>query len=732
MASNEEGKISLKYWVDDKKERVIVAEASGELVDVLFSFLTLPLGTIIRLWDTSEQQQRRENTSEQQEGPGCINNLCPSFKDILGLRNNSQQQVGRENISEQLVGRGNTSEEQEGRDNNSEQQQRPDNSSEQQEGLENSSQQQQGHENTSEQQQRRENTSQQQQVEHENNSEQQQRRENTSEQQIGHENNSEQQEGPGCINKLCHNFKDILGLRSKQQVGLGCIKELYQSVNKLDSDVFRNNNCQEMLHSPRNPLESSCQRLKVKVDDTKPTKYFMCHNCLKEGSKLLVSSLSDVKCDCGSLMRKEIEMLEEHGGDDGVFVKGKAMFLIYDDLTVRRSSPSESIKSPIKLGHKKLENQIEEELDRKKILNILKQALTSKTPLSDVLLGKESKRSVSFSRVIGSSGSKDYLEIKVMVSKAKNKILFVEADGDFVDFLASFLTTPLGSIMNLKSNNFSFCLIPLLASILKIKNGKLPLGCIRNLYKSVKNLDPSWFIKSSNRSLLNPKVAPHFGCERNPLLNANQDDTAKYWCGLREMKNEKGRIISKKRMISKKRDMLQQPKDIKLLDPRSSDRARKDGVGFMKRPCLFVVNDDLTVLPMTTTSSISCSFMDDTPFTKLEEHLVKIKKSEAINLLRASLTSDKGAFTGSLSSLLWTWRFQRLIPGWSLFRRKRIKWEEKRKRQKREKDIDLNDKKEKKKQEKSVVESKREKEENNNNSVQNTKEEVKPKSVGDK
>ncbi|XP_027906944.1 uncharacterized protein LOC114166409 [Vigna unguiculata] len=484
-----------------------------------------------------------------------------------------------------------------------------------------------------------------------------------------------------------------------------------------------------MLHSPRNPLESSCQRLKVKVDDTKPTKYFMCLNCSSKESKLLVSSFSAKKCDCGSFI-KEIEMLEEHGGDDGVFVKGKAMFLIYDDLTVRRSSPSESIKSPLKLGHKKLENQIVEHLDRKKILNILKQALTSKTPLSDVLLGKESKRSVSFSRVIGSSGSKDYLEIKVMVSKAKNKILFVEADGDFVDFLASFLTTPLGSIMNLKSNNFSFCLIPLLASILKIKNGKLSLGCIRNLYKSVKNLDPSWFIESSNRSLLNPKVAPHFGCERNPLLNANQYDTAKYWYGLREMKNEKGRIISEKRMISKKRDMLQQPKDIKLLDPRSSDRARKDGVGFMKRPCLFVVNDDLTVLPMTTTSSIPCSFMDDTPFTKLEEHLVKIKKSEAINLLRASLTSDKGAFTRSLSFLLWTWRFQRLIPGWSFFRRKRIKWEEKRKRQKREKDIDLNDKKEKKKQ--SVVESKREKEENNNNSVQNTKEEVKPKSVGDK
>jgi len=238
MASNEEVKILLKYWVDVKRNRVIVAEASGDLVDVLFSFLTLPLGTIIRLWNTSEQQ-------------------------------------------------------------------------------------------------------------------------------VGHDNNSEQ---PGCINKLCQKFKDILGLRSEQQVDLGCIKELYKSVNNLESDVFRNNNCQKMLHSPRNPLESSCQRLKVKVDDTKPTKYFMCHNCLKEGSKLLVSSFSDVKCDCGSLMRKEIEMTEEPAGEDGVFVKGKAMFFIYDDLRVRRSSPSEFIKPPLKPGHKELKNYREVLLDREKVI----------------------------------------------------------------------------------------------------------------------------------------------------------------------------------------------------------------------------------------------------------------------------------------------------------------------------------------------------------------------------
>ncbi|XP_014516124.1 uncharacterized protein LOC106773876 [Vigna radiata var. radiata] len=660
MASNKEvgNGLSLKYWVDKEKKRVIVAEADGDLVDVLFSFLTLPLGTIIRLLNTLQQQEGRENTSLQHDG----------------------------------------------RDNSSEQQQRQDNISEQHEG-----------------------------------------RENGSGQQLGLANNSEQQAGTGCINKLCQSFKDMFGLRntSEQQVKLGCINELYKSVNTLKPDDFRNKICQKMLHSPRNPLESSCQRLKVKLDDSEPTKYFMCHNCSKKGSNLLVSSFKDVKCDCGSLMRKEIELLEEAAADDGVFVKGKAKFLIYDNLTVRRSSPSEFIKPPLKPRHKNLPKR-EEILDREKILHILKQALISETPLSDVLLKNTSKRSVSFSRVFGPSDYKGYLEIKVMVSKSDNKIKFVEADGDFVDFVASFLTTPLGFILNLKNKKLSCYPIPLLASILKFRNGRLSLGSIRNLYKSVKNLDPSWFIESSNKSLLNPKVAPYFGCERNPLLKPKQDDTAKYWYGLGEMKNENGRVICEKRMISKKHDMLQQPKDIKMLDPRSSDRKKRDGVGFMKRPCLFLVWDNLKLSPLTTTSLDSYNLLstvsdnlpstgsDNLPSPDLEEHLLKITKSKAINLLRASLTSDEGAFTRSLSCLLLKWRLQRLIPLWGWWRNKRNKKREKRKRRKSEKDIELNDKKEKEKQEKrkkeetkSAAETKRKKEEINNNSVQKTNEEIK-------
>jgi len=72
MASNQEVTVPCRYWVDNERKRVVMAEASGHFVDVLFSFLTLPLGTIIRLG----------NTLGQPIEIGCINNL---FKSVEAL-----------------------------------------------------------------------------------------------------------------------------------------------------------------------------------------------------------------------------------------------------------------------------------------------------------------------------------------------------------------------------------------------------------------------------------------------------------------------------------------------------------------------------------------------------------------------------------------------------------------------------------------------------------------------
>ncbi|XP_020210146.2 uncharacterized protein LOC109795131 [Cajanus cajan] len=364
-------------------------------------------------------------------------------------------------------------------------------------------------------------------------------------------------------------------------------------------------------------------------------------------------------------MDKEVELLVESKEKpeepkyDGVFVKGDAMFLIFDDLKVLRSSPSDSLQLLLKHRHKDLSkiNGMSKHVSTQKIFHILKQALTSESPLSDVLLeNRESKPSYSFSPYTSPSHGKDCVKIKVIVSKSQNKVLFAEVDGDFVDFLVSFLTTPLGSILNLM-------------------DGKLSLGSIDNLYASVKDLDSSWFIGSSNKSLLNPKVAPQFGCRNNPLNALQEDNTPKYWYGTPvekyNMENDE------KKKISKKKEMLRDPpQEMKLFDPRSSvvgsDVHQK--YEFMKRPCLFVVTDDLKVIPITTASSFPYpKELGNFKLDDVEEHMVKIRKKshEALNLLRASLTCKEAALTQSLFYLLRKWKYQRWIPFWSVLRRKK-------------------------------------------------------------
>jgi len=74
--------------------------------------------------------------------------------------------------------------------------------------------------------------------------------------------------------------------------------------------------------------------------------------------------------------------------------------------------------------------------------------------------------------------------------------------------------------------------------------GKLCLGSIGNLYTSVKELSRSWFIGSSKESLVNIRVAPHFGCKSNPL---EEEDSPQYWYGSVAVNDNEGRTMISKR-----------------------------------------------------------------------------------------------------------------------------------------------------------------------------------------
>ncbi|CAH8300469.1 unnamed protein product [Eruca vesicaria subsp. sativa] len=72
--SSGEVKFTLKLVVDEENKKVVFAEACRDFVDVLFSFLTLPMGTIVRLL---------ENHRISEPVPiGCFSNLYQSVVDM--------------------------------------------------------------------------------------------------------------------------------------------------------------------------------------------------------------------------------------------------------------------------------------------------------------------------------------------------------------------------------------------------------------------------------------------------------------------------------------------------------------------------------------------------------------------------------------------------------------------------------------------------------------------------
>ncbi|XP_059648233.1 uncharacterized protein LOC132294404 isoform X2 [Cornus florida] len=72
MSNGDSQSISLKVLVDKDKNRVVCVESNEDFVDVLFSFMTMPLGNFIRV--------AREHSIEDHFG--CLNNLYESVENL--------------------------------------------------------------------------------------------------------------------------------------------------------------------------------------------------------------------------------------------------------------------------------------------------------------------------------------------------------------------------------------------------------------------------------------------------------------------------------------------------------------------------------------------------------------------------------------------------------------------------------------------------------------------------
>ncbi|KAL8222987.1 hypothetical protein R6Q57_020386 [Mikania cordata] len=111
--------------------------------------------------------------------------------------------------------------------------------------------------------------------------------------------------------------------------------------------------------------------------------------------------------------------------------------------------------------------------------------------------------------------SQSKFSLKLMVHKDKKRVIFAEADSNFVDTLFSIMTLPLATIVRL---------------LRKLPDEKLkPIGSLNNLYQNLLDLSSNCFSSEENKWLmLNPKTSSHDTC-RKLKLNINDEEPTEYY-----------------------------------------------------------------------------------------------------------------------------------------------------------------------------------------------------------
>ncbi|CAN1269366.1 hypothetical protein LINPERPRIM_LOCUS13555 [Linum perenne] len=209
--------------------------------------------------------------------------------------------------------------------------------------------------------------------------------------------------------------------------------------------------------------------------------------------------------------------------------------------------------------------------------------------------------------------------LKLLIDKKSNKVLFAEAGKEFVDFLFSILSLPLGTVIRLLSKDQM-------------------VGCLGNLYQSIEELGDTFIQQSTSKDIvLNPKVQS-YTADTNLLLtgcdNSNGTSATYYTNGHRYFADNPQAICPgcNNRMNI---EVTFVPKPV--VEGNGGGNQNSEG-GFVKGVVTYMVMDNLEVKPMSTISSITLlNKFNIQQVGALEEKVVELGMDEGLNLLKASL-----------------------------------------------------------------------------------------------
>ncbi|KEH23018.1 DUF674 family protein [Medicago truncatula] len=401
-------------------------------------------------------------------------------------------------------------------------------------------------------------------------------------------------------------------------VTLGCLNSLYHCVEDLDEGCLGTKINKEMLLQPANSSEDYCSSLKLNIDDTEPTKYFLCTKFPSCVDRCLSISLDKFKCRCKNPLNRSVMMKHFRNG----FVNSGATFIIKDDLTVMPNSMDVTNFSLLQNFGIKSASSVKEmnvSVTKEKVLNLLKCSLFSKTLLTDLFLrgNKDRKPSLERPRFF-------QITLKLVTRKSDNKFLYAQGEHDFADMLLNFLVCPLGGIVRLL--------------------GGSSLGSIDALHHSIAYLDICNFVSEKEKDMIVvPRLAYQYFLLSKEILPSRLNN---YCCYYQPRKFDIEGIAHNQIFMTNER--IYDWGDFCELYPESPKVSYQ---GYVKGPRIYVATDDLVISPLSPITLLDLLNRFKTSVGDLKEKVVTIGIKECLSILKAALTSTS-ALSNGLAHLL--------------------------------------------------------------------------------
>ncbi|CAA0808586.1 Protein of unknown function (DUF674 [Striga hermonthica] len=404
-------------------------------------------------------------------------------------------------------------------------------------------------------------------------------------------------------------------------LAVGSLTSLYNSLADLDVLHFHTETGKQMLLNPRSVFDNECCKLKLNLNDSEPTKYFTCGR--PKSRKHNFSMYYDtVGCDCGKTMSKETKFLSseaaEDGNDDQAFCRKGASFIISNDMRLALTGSVLRTLAELGIRDTKGAEMRNVTFGYNEIIDLLQGMFVSRTPLTDVIIGKAQSNSrvlIPKTEETTVSNCEKKMILNVMLQKSTQKLIFAQAKDDFVEFLFSLLTIPLGGALSLLGTN----------------TGATSLD---NFYTSVENINGDEYLKTKDtKAKLRDTRLPIGYMSPNQLLPLTEG-------GYRELHYSRpSEYYRCNGYLSPSTITYRRSRLLRYKSPKGNGN-------YVKGPTMYMVTDDLTVTPLCVTSSLSILDRLGIPLSDVRELELNIGLEEVLSILKASLTSTSALTNG--------------------------------------------------------------------------------------